>query len=258
LDSSHYGDSSILSRLGGQLSMLDNNNSTLTVDVPDIPVQPLRPQPNLYHGDRIMQLELYEARILASEKEIDSLHRNLQKERSVSATLRSQLQSALDQLLSRDERDISAPTVNTLRPQSESKTAVSDRGVGSAIRGPGFISAPPSRRSSTMSATGSLFPAVHTETDIVRSLSSVGRAASRRSSTGVVDKLKGVSAQMVLAKTAEAAAEAGTVNAIPSFHSSAESLHSNKEDPMLDFTKDFQLPEISSAFDKICWFDDFL
>lgn len=42
---------------------------------------------------RDMQTELYEARILTCEKEIEALHRNLQKERTLVASLKTQLQS---------------------------------------------------------------------------------------------------------------------------------------------------------------------
>lgn len=110
-------------------------NTTYTFDVPDMSVRPLHPPTSRYGGSvsaysnnndprssregrahggeaddfgvlnnehfdsvaRDMQTELYEARIITCEKEIEALHRNLQKERMLVASLKAQLQASQEQ-----------------------------------------------------------------------------------------------------------------------------------------------------------------
>lgn len=102
-------------------------NTTYTFDVPDTSVRPLQPPSSRYsagprssrdgrfsegadgddfgvlnneHFDTVardMQTELYEARIITCEKEIEALHRNLQKERTLVASLKAQLTTQQEQ-----------------------------------------------------------------------------------------------------------------------------------------------------------------
>ena len=294
-----------LSRVAtGDTNESADNNTTLTFDPPDVSIKPPQPQTrfgfgygaggggddfgvlNNEHFDTVardMQNELYEARIVNAEKEIEALHRNLQKERTLCATLRTQLNTALEQqnstaggagiaggirATSPSRRSSTAPPMRPFAQATEplvsaatvqsptATTAAAAAGVPrSRLPGPGQ---PLNRRGST----GNLDRAAIAALDL--SIPTFGKPSSN-TNTGnnnaaaapvpaVVNAATGTRRASISA--ANVGASVGGVGGTNSGNTGASAPSSaatlfGTADPMLDFSQDFVVPEVATDSEKM-------
>jgi hypothetical protein len=161
---------------------------------------------------RDMQTELFEARIITAEKEIEALHRNLKTERSANASLKAQLQAA----------------GKTAKTGAAARTAVTG---ASPLRAPKASEEPvlPSQSQSQVGGAAQQGPAV--------------RLPSRRGSTGSIDRagIAAVAAAPTFAApTATQGAPAPAPVAAPAVTANAST---GPMDPILDFSRDFEVAE---------------
>jgi hypothetical protein len=163
---------------------------------------------------RDMQTELYEARIITAEKEIEALHRNLQTERSVSASLKAQLQAA----------------GKTAKIGAAARTTVTG---ASPLRAPKASEEPVLPSQSQAGAATQQAPAV--------------RMPSRRGSTGSIDRAGMAAMSAVPTFAAPSAGEAAGAPAPAPVASTAPASTTNAStgpmDPILDFSREFEVPE---------------
>lgn len=176
---------------------------------------------------RDMQTELFEARIVTADKEIEALHRNLQKERNLNAQLKAQLQSALQQ-----------------RGDTSSNSAARDAPTGSTLSAP-KQSAEPVLPSGGSSVSSQVPPAPVSEAPKVR-------LPTRRGSTGAINTISGEKATTsnaipTFAPTG-AAAPGTTTTAAAGSHASAAGTLSASNDPIFDFSQEYVVPEVNSKF----------
>ena len=232
---------------------------------------------------RDMQNELYEARIVTAEKEIEALHRNLQKERTLCATLRTQLNTALEQqhgaasagaaggtrTTSPTRRSSTAPPmrpfaqateplVSTAAVQSTTVTYAGGCGGGVGVPRSRLPGQPLNRRGST----GNLDRAAIAALDL--SIPTFGKPSSNANTNNnnvaaapvpaAVNAATGTRRASV--STANVGVGVGGVgvtnsgNTGTSAPSTAATLFGTA-DPMLDFSQDFVVPEVATDSEKM-------
>ena len=170
----------------------------------------------LEHLPRDMQLELYEARMAAADKEVEALHRNLQKERAINASLKTQLQTMQEQAQKLQVRGRTVADAKTTGLRSartaEEPVLPSMMTAGTSVP---FV---PAGVASTM--------------DRDRPAS---RPQTRRGSTGGILRHSGGDASIPTFSAAPAPSTAPT-----------EPTATGPADPLLDFTQEYAVPEIPS------------
>jgi flagellar biosynthesis GTPase FlhF len=181
------------------------------------------PDDNFDAVAREMQVELYEARIATAEKEIEVLHRNLKKERTLVAALKTQLEAAGEAA--------NAATGMSGRSLSVPRAA--------QLSGPKGAEEPvlPSQISIGATAKPTAAPAA--------------RVLTRRGSTGTIDRsaaaaLFSPAAPSGAGTVAGAASNAAPFAAPAAATAEAVSATATQTDPLLDFTKEVVVPEMKS------------
>lgn len=178
---------------------------------------------------RDMQTELYEARIVTADKEIEALHRNLQKERNLNAQLRAQLQSASQQ---RDGSSSNASARDGKNSKQETASAL----------GAPKQSAEPVLPNNSASTASQLPPAPEPPKT---------RMPTRRGSTGAIlssglEKATTSNAIPTFAPTGAAAPGTATTAAAAPTAAAGSSALSASNDPIFDFTQEYVVPEVNS------------
>lgn len=175
---------------------------------------------------RDMQTEIYEARIVAGDKEIEALHRNLQKERAINAQLKEQLrrlsQEPLDHIAtvptsSSQERPLSAPKASAEPILPATGATVS------------------SQQSLQLPQQPAQEPAK-------------ARLPTRRGSTGTIgraglDKLVTTNAIPTFAPSGASAPSAQTATTAANTSNLTAST-----DPIFDFSQEYVVPEVNSKY----------
>lgn len=165
---------------------------------------------------RDMQTEIYEARIVAGDKEIEALHRNLQKERNINAQLKEQLQRALQG--QRDDASAASRLFGSLSAPKASVEPVLSVSSGSVTSQPQQVPEPPKARLPT-----------------------------RRGSTGAIDRA-GLD-KLVTSNAIPTFAPSGTASTtVPAPATVPVSNLASSADPIFDFTQDYVVPEVNSKF----------
>ena len=203
---------------------------------------------------RDMQTELYEARIITADKEIEALHRNLQKERSINATLKAQI----EELEARCEETSNTGAGASAGARGSSRARSVPRG-GHALAG--IALRPPKASEEPLLPFAAAASAV---TSGVSSNNKPGaRMPTRRGSTGSVDRSTLMSLNIPpFSNTGTSASTGGgdgfqassirndsnndvATTAGPPSESGPVKTTANT-DPLLDFTKEYVIPELKS------------
>jgi hypothetical protein len=177
---------------------------------------------------REMQVELYEARIATAEKEIEVLHRNLKKERTLVVALKTQLEAAGEAA--------NAATGKTGRSVSVSRAA--------QLSGPKSAEEPvlPSQTSVGATARSTAAPAA--------------RVLTRRGSTGTIDRAAAAALLPAAAPSGAGAVAGAASSAVPfmapaAATAEAVSATATQTDPLLDFTREVVVPEVKSKWTSL-------
>jgi len=181
---------------------------------------------------RDMQTEIYEARIVAGDKEIEALHRNLQKERAINAQLKEQLLRLSQEPQDRVAASSSSSSSSEDRPLSAPKASVEP-----------FIPALSASSSSQQQ------PQQQPAQEPTRA-----RLPTRRGSTGAIDRagldnLVTTNAIPTFAPSgapvpSPTTATATTNTAVPAHASNLTA----STDPIFDFTQEYVVPEVNSEY----------
>jgi hypothetical protein len=172
---------------------------------------------------REMQVELYEARIATAEKEIEVLHRNLKKERTLVAALKTQSEAAgeaANAATGKTGRSVSVPRATQLSASKAAEEPVL-----------------PSQTSVGATAKPTAAPAA--------------RVLTRRGSTGTIDRSAAAALFPPAAPSGAGAVAGPAPSAVPftapaAATAEAASATATQTDPLLDFTKEVVVPEVKS------------
>ena len=181
---------------------------------------------------RDMQTELFEARIVTADKEIEALHRNLLKERNLNAQLKAQLQSALQQRGNTSDNSAAR----------EAQSSVTSAPGGATLSAP-KQSAEPVLPSGSSSVSSQAVPAPEPLK---------ARLPTRRGSTGAINMVSGEKAITsnaipTFAPTG-AAAPGSSATTAAGTHAGAAGTLSASNDPIFDFNQEYVVPEVNSKF----------
>lgn len=200
---------------------------------------------------REMQIELYEARIMTADKEIEALHRNLQKERATVVALRTQLQAYGDSGEVRNTKASnraasvgrgqvgSSPVPAARAGRAQDEPVLPSQAAGATGAGSQPVARVLTRRGSTGmmmgSAAAALFPAAAPASGAATTASQPvagGRAPSA-----------GASIASTVTTAPSAAPTAAAQTAVPTA----------ALDPLFDFTRDYNIPEVKGKCHSHSW-----
>ena len=179
---------------------------------------------------RDMQTELFEARIVTADKEIEALHRNLQKERNFNSQLKAQLQSALQQRGNTIDN-------STAREAQSSVTSA----AGATLSAP-KQSAEPVLPYGSSSVSSQAPPAPEPLK---------ARLPTRRGSTGAINTVSGdkaVTSNAIPTFAPTGAPAPGSSASAAGTHAGATGTLSASNDPIFDFNQEYVVPEVNSKF----------